>query len=1076
MILGGKTLARPKLAIAPTSAVSATTCATTPSSKGCRVVEYVYAPTTTATTLVLGDVAGQVKEVRLWSTEPGAGAATSKAVQTYLYDNDGRLRESRNPQVTPQMKIQYEYDSAGRVTKLTTPGHLPWTFTFGKAGVGSAAGEGMLLKASHSGLKQGTTDVEEGTAHTSLVYDVPLTGTNAPYKMGAADVKAWGQSAAPTDATAVFPADSVPSAHTGGSLTAADYQRATIHYLGVSSRTSNKAVPGGHITTAEYDRSGNAVRELSAANRGVALGLAPADNEAQKDLGIAQLASAERAALLSKTSVYSPDGTRLVEEFSPLRRIDLSEDLKSGSTVLVSAGTSVTARPWQTYEYDAGRPTDGSAIVKDVVTKTVAGAQVREHPTVQGEALAVQSVYDWTRGVKTQSIKDPGGLALATTTEFDGDGRIIRQIPPGATSTSASARVTTYWAATGTGACKGRPEWAGLVCSTGPGGVITGGGINPNETPLTTTEYNWWGSAAKATETANGVTRTTTTTHDAAGRPTKIAITGGIGQAVPETTIEYDTVTGQEFRTTAGSSVTKAYDKLGRQTVYTDADGATTTTEYDLLDRPVKTYDSVPSTTTYTYNHATEPRGLPTASTDSVAGTFQATYNADGAITSERLPGGYTLSASVDPAGAITQRTYTRDSDGMKVYSDRVTKLIQGQTSVHSGWSNQKFRYDKTGRLTQVEDTADTVCTRRTYGYDSRTNRTSKTVAAGTPGSDCPASGGTVTSSTYDTGDRLANAGYTYDAFGRTTAKPATDGIEYYANDLVRRQTTGNKRQTWELDPKQRFRSWTVEQQNAGTWSQSEAKKNHYADDSDNPSWIEEDASASVITRYVKSLSGSMSATTAKSGGVVLNLSNIHGDIALQLPLDSANAPRAYDSDEYGNARSSAAAAERYGWLGAEQRSTVATSDTVLMGVRLYSPSEGRFLSTDPLYGGNANAYEYCHADPVNCTDLSGEWSYSTWSAWWSPYKHIKIYTTWSEARWLAGAASSVGTFLGVLSSHVPDRFKFLVRVLRYYTWYIATVSWYAVMRGKGVVIYSYGWSAPVPHVAAPTVWPRGGW
>jgi hypothetical protein len=46
------------------------------------------------------------------------------------------------------------------------------------------------------------------------------------------------------------------------------------------------------------------------------------------------------------------------------------------------------------------------------------------------------------------------------------------------------------------------------------------------------------------------------------------------------------------------------------------------------------------------------------------------------------------------------------------------------------------------------------------------------------------------------------------------------------------------------------------------------------------------------------------------------------------------------------------------------------------MGVRLFSPVTGRFLSPDPVYGGNANSYEYCTGDPVNCTDLDGRASW----------------------------------------------------------------------------------------------------
>lgn len=42
------------------------------------------------------------------------------------------------------------------------------------------------------------------------------------------------------------------------------------------------------------------------------------------------------------------------------------------------------------------------------------------------------------------------------------------------------------------------------------------------------------------------------------------------------------------------------------------------------------------------------------------------------------------------------------------------------------------------------------------------------------------------------------------------------------------------------------------------------------------------------------------------------------------------------------------------------------------MGVRLYDPTTGRFLSIDPVPGGSANAYEYCGGDPINRYDLDG--------------------------------------------------------------------------------------------------------
>jgi hypothetical protein len=57
------------------------------------------------------------------------------------------------------------------------------------------------------------------------------------------------------------------------------------------------------------------------------------------------------------------------------------------------------------------------------------------------------------------------------------------------------------------------------------------------------------------------------------------------------------------------------------------------------------------------------------------------------------------------------------------------------------------------------------------------------------------------------------------------------------------------------------------------------------------------------------------------------------------------------------------------------------------MGARLYNPSTSRFLSTDPVYGGSANPYDYCNGDSVNCTDLSGKYS-CRFHSWWQNDSH----------------------------------------------------------------------------------------
>ncbi|WP_258055037.1 DNRLRE domain-containing protein [Streptomyces sp. Ru71] len=992
--VGTSTLARPKYVIAPTSAVAASTCQTTPATKGCRMLEFVYATSTTATSAALGDFNGQVKQIKEWATDPGAASATATVVAQYSYDDAGRLREEWDPRISPALKTAYTYDSAGRVATLTPPGELAWTFTYGKAGNAATAGDGMLLSASRPNLTQGTQNTPDGTnATSSVVYDVPLTGTKAPYAMGTSDVAAWGQADVPTDATAVFPADSVPLSHSGTDLAATDYKRATLTYTDNSGREVNTATPGGHITTTEYDRFGNTVRALTAANRELALATSGAGQAEQVALSIDQLTTADRAELLSTRSVYSADGLRETDQYGPLHLVTLASALSGGGTGTdLPAGTQVAARQHTVNTFDEGRPTDGTATVANQITTTQVGAHVDGY-TADADVRTTKTEFDWVKGLPTATITDPSGLALKKTTSYDSQGRVTKTTLPKSNGTDAGATVTTYWSATGTGACNGRPEWADLVCSTGPAGTITGGGSNPAELPTKTVEYDRWGNTAKTTETANSVTRTTTNTYDAAGRLTTTSVTGGVGTAVPDTTTTYDPASGDVATVTSGGqTITHTYDTLGREISYSDGAGNTTATSYDALGRPVRSTDSAPSTTTYTYDTAKDPRGLETSRTDSVAGTFAATYDADGDLATQSLPGGYTLTIGQDETGATTSRTYTKDSDGTTVASDTVDETVHGQIADDANTAGQSrsrsYGYDAAGRLTRADDTdPDGACTRRDYTFDNNTNRTGLAVATAAVGAACTSTGATTTSYTYDSADRLVNAGTAYDAFGRTTTQASGATIGYYTNDLVRTQTSGTSRQTWNLDAAGRLASWTTEAQGAdGTWSQTGSKTNHYGADGDSPDWIQE--SSGVVSRNVQGIGGDLDAVTAAGGGTVLQLTDVHGDVTVQLPLDTTQAPTAFAYDEYGNAEGDTTAA-RYGWLGGKQRSSETVTGATLMGVRLYDPTTGRFLSVDPEPGGNANAYDYVSGDPLTGYDLDGRWGWH-WHPrrWWHSAKH----------------------------------------------------------------------------------------
>jgi RHS repeat-associated protein len=165
----------------------------------------------------------------------------------------------------------------------------------------------------------------------------------------------------------------------------------------------------------------------------------------------------------------------------------------------------------------------------------------------------------------------------------------------------------------------------------------------------------------------------------------------------------------------------------------------------------------------------------------------------------------------------------------------------------------------------------------------------------------------------------------------------------------------------------------------------------HYANGSDSATWS--GTGTGSVTRNVIDLSGALAAKVTDSGSPVLQLENLHGDIAVTLNLDGSGTATVSRYDEYGNIQDGTTALA-FGWLGSYQLTTDTASAVSVMGARLYSASTGRFLQVDPIYSGSANAYDYCNGDGSNCTDLDGTCP--------SGWRHITANTLCTAAIWAA--------------------------------------------------------------------------
>jgi len=950
-------------------------CTTTPdTTAGCRSLKLNY-----------GVVAGHTRLTSVdFSAAATAGTSRITAVASYEYDAAGVLTGAFDPRITPNLKTTYTYDGNARLATLTPPGLAAWTMHYDTSGrLGS-------LTRPDAALGQSAT--------TTIAYAAPLSGAGLPDLTSAATAT-WAQTTdLPTYGAAVFGPDHVPAA----TPTTADWAYADLQYLDVNGRVVNTASYGAgawQVDTTGYDKTGNTTWSLTAGNRAQAL----TPTTSTDPYVAAAAGSATRAGLLSTLNTYNSDpagpfggdSSVLLDVLGPTHPTVLRDE----SIISARAHTHTT--------YDQGAPTGGPFRLPTTSTIAVLGVMDNTEydpkttltgydkitPADAGEA-AGWALRAATK-VTTQMGPAPSADDLVKVTRYNPAGQVIEsRLPAGAAGGDARTTVTTYYAATAgtaTPGCTGtciNPTFAGLPYATGPiAQPVTG---NPLPTAVTT--YNQYNQPLTVVETAGSTTRTTTTTYQASSeRPQTSTITvtptAAGGTALPAVTTGYDTTTGLPTTTGDGTrTLTTGYDTLGRATSYTDAGGNPATTSYDIAGRPAAVTDGKGGYT-YTYDNATEHRGKLTtlvATQGATSSTFTATYNPSGELATQVSPAAVTSTHTYDNTDQPTKLDYSLGGYTFTQHPD-----IEGKTRFQqSPISTQTLTYDYAGRLFVTNESLDTqmlpVCTDRVYTLDANSNRTTLDTYPDDGTGTCTTGAATTIDSTFDQADRITNTGYAYDTLGRTTTVPAVDAqgigshatttgnmsIGYYANDLVASQTQGTKSTAFTLDPTQNRFTTTADTSTALTTT------SHYSGGSDSPAWSS--TNATNWTWNITGIDGALAGTKDQTGTLNWDLTNLHGDITGT--TDNTGTPTdSYESTEYGIPRDPTTTPDTYAWLGTKQRSTNDLGGLTLMGVRLYNPATGRFLTVDPIPGGNANAYTY-PTDPTNAYDLDGRWG--NWRSW----------------------------------------------------------------------------------------------